>query len=192
MTNYTQGRIDLALELINSHDPFLADPEKLATPADLGAFLQRHGLGKPAAKPNDDDLKAVHELRDNLRHAFTLRNDPAGHSLLASLLDGARTIPELTADHQLAWRSLDEATARDGPDSSSTTPGSEPVATLLRRRSALGLAEALALHGPDRLKSCAAEPCQDVFIDTLRNRSRRFCSPRCANRHHVAEFRRRA
>jgi predicted RNA-binding Zn ribbon-like protein len=60
---------------------------------------------------------------------------------------------------------------------------------LLAAEAALGLAGALKSAGPERLKTCAASPCQDVFIDGSRNRSRRFCSERCANRYHAAAFR---
>jgi predicted RNA-binding Zn ribbon-like protein len=56
---------------------------------------------------------------------------------------------------------------------------------------ALGIAHALERHGPARLRQCAASPCEEAFIDTSRNGSRRYCCERCANRHNVAAFRRR-
>ncbi|MDQ1576475.1 MAG: hypothetical protein QOH55_1625 [Microbacteriaceae bacterium] len=39
---------------------------------------------------------------------------------------------------------------------------------------------------------CEAERCDRVFIDETRNRSRRFCTPRCQNRDKVRAFRLRA
>jgi predicted RNA-binding Zn ribbon-like protein len=43
-----------------------------------------------------------------------------------------------------------------------------------------------------RLKSCAGEGCDFVFVDLSRNRSRRFCSDGgCGNRAHVAAYRKR-
>ncbi|HEX2620604.1 MAG TPA: CGNR zinc finger domain-containing protein, partial [Phototrophicaceae bacterium] len=56
---------------------------------------------------------------------------------------------------------------------------------------ALGIVELLQQHGLDRMRACAADPCQDVFVDTSRNKSRRFCSERCANRYNIAAFRER-
>jgi len=45
--------------------------------------------------------------------------------------------------------------------------------------------------GWTRLGLCAAEDCQDVFVDTSRNSSRRFCSETCASRAGVAAYRSR-
>ncbi|MBW3576903.1 MAG: CGNR zinc finger domain-containing protein [Actinobacteria bacterium] len=43
-----------------------------------------------------------------------------------------------------------------------------------------------------RLDVCAGEKCDDVYIDTSRSRSRRFCSPAtCGNRASVAAYRAR-
>ncbi len=47
---------------------------------------------------------------------------------------------------------------------------------------AMGLAVYVSAEGLDRLAICASAPCQNVFIDTSSNRSRRFCSDRCAAR----------
>ena len=55
-------------------------------------------------------------------------------------------------------------------------------------QAALGVSAALAAYGPERLRACASEPCRDVFIDTSRNRSRRFCSTTCGNRNAVAAY----
>ena len=46
--------------------------------------------------------------------------------------------------------------------------------------------------GFDRLRLCARDDCDDVFVDASRNRSRRFCDPAtCGNRAHVAAYRAR-
>jgi predicted RNA-binding Zn ribbon-like protein len=56
---------------------------------------------------------------------------------------------------------------------------------------ALGMFEIVQQQGLDRMRACAAEPCRDVFVDTSRNKSRRFCSERCANRYNISAFRER-
>jgi predicted RNA-binding Zn ribbon-like protein len=55
----------------------------------------------------------------------------------------------------------------------------------------MGLAMALLDLGADRFGSCVDPRCRGVFIDTSRNRSRRYCSDRCASRANVAAHRER-
>jgi predicted RNA-binding Zn ribbon-like protein len=66
-----------------------------------------------------------------------------------------------------------------------------PLATRLAAESALGLSAALEQYGIERLHVCSAVPCTDVFIDTSRNHTRRYCCEQCANRHNVAAHRQR-
>nr|WP_269327799.1 CGNR zinc finger domain-containing protein [Kineosporia mesophila] len=54
-----------------------------------------------------------------------------------------------------------------------------------------GLALLVAEHGATRIGRCAATDCDNAFIDTSANRSRRFCSTRCSTRMNVAALRRR-
>jgi predicted RNA-binding Zn ribbon-like protein len=56
---------------------------------------------------------------------------------------------------------------------------------------AMGLAVLLTKDGTGRLGACHASSCGNVFLDTSSNRSRRYCSDRCANRSNVAAFRAR-
>lgn len=56
---------------------------------------------------------------------------------------------------------------------------------------AMGLSVHLTEHGIERLGVCGALPCQNVFLDTSTNRSRRYCSDRCATRANVAAYRAR-
>jgi predicted RNA-binding Zn ribbon-like protein len=56
---------------------------------------------------------------------------------------------------------------------------------------AMGLAVRLADLGIDRFGVCQATPCQGVFVDTSVNRTRRYCSDRCASRANVTAYRAR-
>lgn len=56
---------------------------------------------------------------------------------------------------------------------------------------AMGLAFHLTAHGVDRLGLCEAAPCRNAYLDTSTNRSRRYCSDRCATRANVAAYRAR-
>ncbi|GAA2215891.1 CGNR zinc finger domain-containing protein [Nonomuraea monospora] len=62
----------------------------------------------------------------------------------------------------------------------------DPAATAV-----MGLAAVVAELGADRLGRCREPHCGLAFLDTSSNRSRRYCSPRCASRANVAAFRAR-
>ncbi|WP_346776541.1 CGNR zinc finger domain-containing protein [Streptomyces sp. HNM0574] len=55
----------------------------------------------------------------------------------------------------------------------------------------MGLAFHLTELGVDRLGICNADPCRNAYLDTSTNRSRRYCSDRCATRANVAAYRAR-
>ena len=56
---------------------------------------------------------------------------------------------------------------------------------------AMGLSQVVIQHGWQRLGVCSAEGCDNVYIDTSRNASRRYCSNTCASRSTVAAYRAR-
>ena len=68
---------------------------------------------------------------------------------------------------------------------------SSSVAELLVGESLLGLATLICDLGPTRLGVCSAERCEQVYVDTSPNQSRRYCSDRCSSRANVAAYRRR-
>jgi predicted RNA-binding Zn ribbon-like protein len=70
-----------------------------------------------------------------------------------------------------------------GPDS----PALEQLTTTV----AMGLSSVVAQHGWQRLGLCTAEGCDNVYVDTSRNASRRYCSNTCASRSTVAAYRAR-
>lgn len=177
MTAYDDRRVELALSLVNTFDPYYDQPESLREPADLACFLQQWDI-TPDRPLDQRDLAQAHALRGRLAAVF---DAPAAAvaATLNNLLAGARLLPHLAADATGSWR-LELA--------------ADPDTGALERltiETTLGLAQALERHGPARLRRCAASPCEEAFIDTSRNRSRRYCSQRCANRHNVAAFRRR-
>lgn len=172
MNNYINRRSQLALDLINSYDPYLDEPETLRTPLDLQDFLKHHDL-QVLQPPQEPELTAVYNLRARLRQVFETEHSGIEAELFNTLLENAAAKPFVTKTFGVVWQVADEL----------------PLLTRLSTEAALGLAEAFQTFGPERLKECAAAPCQEVFVDTSRNRSRRFCGDRCANRHHVTTFR---
>src|SRR4051794_30133069 len=69
--------------------------------------------------------------------------------------------------------------------------GSSSVADQLVGESLLGLANLVCDLGADRLGVCSSAPCTNAFVDASPNRSRRYCSERCASRVNVAAYRAR-
>jgi predicted RNA-binding Zn ribbon-like protein len=55
----------------------------------------------------------------------------------------------------------------------------------------MGLSVVLIEGGYERFGTCSSTTCEDVFVDTSRNRSRRHCSVLCTTRENVAAYRRR-
>jgi predicted RNA-binding Zn ribbon-like protein len=171
-------RLALALGLVNTFDPYYAEPEALRTPADLQRFLTQFGI-VPTAALGPGDLAAARQLRSRLTEVVQTDEPRVALAALNGLLADARVVSRLSLGDGGTWRLETVA---------------EPDAPPLRRLAvdaAIGLAEALERNGLERLRQCAASPCQEAFLDTTRNGSRRFCSDRCANRHNVAAFRRR-
>ena len=68
---------------------------------------------------------------------------------------------------------------------------SSSVAELLIAEALLGLAILVCDVGALRLGICQASGCDDVFVDTSPNSSRRYCSDRCSSRANVAAYRAR-
>jgi predicted RNA-binding Zn ribbon-like protein len=56
---------------------------------------------------------------------------------------------------------------------------------------AMGLSQVVVQHGWQRLGVCSAEGCGNVYVDTSRNASRRYCSNTCSSRSTVAAYRAR-
>ncbi len=65
------------------------------------------------------------------------------------------------------------------------------VAELLVAESLMGLSTLVCDLGATRLGVCDASSCENVFVDTSPNQSRRYCSDRCSSRANVAAYRAR-
>ncbi len=178
MNAYTDTPCSLAEALINTYDTFLEQPEHLLTLTHLQLFLEQQGIALDSP-PTDEDLKAVRELREVLRTIWNAESPSFATERLNRLFASLRAIPQ--------------AEIEDG-DKVRLTLQAEPQMPLPERltlATAYDIVQLLQTYGLERLHFCASEPCRDVFVDTSRNRTRRFCSERCANRYNVAAYRER-
>ncbi|UOY00181.1 CGNR zinc finger domain-containing protein [Blastococcus sp. PRF04-17] len=168
---YGSGAIELAIELANSDrtDPewarvFLSSHEEWFTPGT--SFDLSPGEAHRAA--TTAQLVRAVALADAQDDVLTRLNE---------LLALARPRPYAT-DHD---GELHLHYAR--PDA--------PVLEQLTTTVAMGIAQVVTQHGWQRLGVCAAEGCGNVYVDTSRNASRRYCSNTCASRSTVAAYRAR-
>jgi predicted RNA-binding Zn ribbon-like protein len=169
---YKEQLGDFVQDLINTYDPFLEQPEHLREVSDLEQFLRQRGfaLSHPL---HPKDLDNVRELRETLRSIWNNSNVDTMREQLNVLLSGEQLSLQLNDD--MNWRfALDPETG---------------LLQGIGVAAALGIALLLQEYGHERMRACASNPCRDVFVDTSRNKSRRFCSERCANRYNVAAFR---
>jgi predicted RNA-binding Zn ribbon-like protein len=102
--------------------------------------------------------------------------------------DAVRRLNELLAAHPVRpWIS-----GHDASDWHLHVQGADAAVSAEYTAGAIwGLAVALCTWGSDRFGRCADPSCGNAFLDTTTNRSRRYCSQRCATRAHVAAHRAR-
>lgn len=175
--DYNDCSVVLAVDLVNTLS-VASDEDALRDPGALRAFLEEHEMSH---LPDVDhgDLLQVRELRSRLRGLFTSERTDEVVAEINALAAESGAVPQLT-DHDGEKLHLH------------FTPPDAPLAVRLAAEAAMGLAIVVRDHGLERLRTCAAEDCNDVFVDTSRNRSRRYCSAEtCGNRTHVAAYRAR-
>ena len=175
--DYTDHSVTLAVDLVNTHSP-LSGREDLARVEDLAAFLEEHGI-KPAHAPNREELEQLREIRERIREVFEAPDGDVAAAAVNRILETVHASPYLSDHDGEAWH-LHYA------------PTEAPVARHLAATAAVGLAVVVAEDGVDRLGVCEWERCRDVFVDTSKNRSRRYCDPAtCGNRASAAAYRAR-
>ncbi|SDS80214.1 CGNR zinc finger domain-containing protein [Microlunatus soli] len=156
----------------------LEGEEQLNTPADLDDLLTTWSMSGRRLGTRAE-LAEVRAVRSRIATAWDA-TEPAELAAIAN---------ELFADH--AGRPC--LTRHDQQDWHLHLTDSEaPVASRIGSEAALALTDLIRADGLDRLQRCIADDCTAVFVDLTKNRSRRFCETgNCANRAHVAAYRRR-
>ncbi|WP_210154674.1 CGNR zinc finger domain-containing protein [Microbispora oryzae] len=146
----------------------------------LRGLLDETGRTEAAARLTRRDLDALSELREELTGVFEA----------ASAGDEAEVVERLNG--LLVRHPVHpQISGHDGqPWHLHLTEGGR-VADTLAVGSVMGLASVVTGLGADRLGMCQATPCRNAYLDTSSNRSRRYCSERCASRANVAAYRAR-
>jgi predicted RNA-binding Zn ribbon-like protein len=169
--------LELAVLLVNSLD-YLADPPDRLTTIDWYAAVLR-AVGHPvlAAALRPGDVAGLRALRDELRAAFAATTAAAASAVLNPLLLAAEAVPVLVPEHGEHARLV-------------VAPGVTGLPALAARLPA-ALATHIADHGTSRFGSCAAAPCECVYVDRSRAGNRRYCCDLCNDRAAAAAYRRR-
>ncbi|MET7338631.1 CGNR zinc finger domain-containing protein [Nonomuraea sp. NPDC005650] len=166
----------VALDLANTWDEYLDDPERLPDTDTLRHFCRDLGehceLGEGV-----DDLRAVRAVRERLRAVLSC----APPDRTRALAEWAGELPIRVAVEDSDGAPRQRLTAPEGAD----------LAERLAVRSVAELLDLAASGDWERLRLCAADPCKDAFVDHSRPGKRQFCSTRCANRAHAAASRAR-
>ncbi len=168
---YGSSAVELAIELANADR---GEPQWAC--AFLGSHAEWFAPGTSFALTADDAERAA-ETADLVRAVAVADRQDEVLARLNSLLAMARPRPYAT-DHD---GDLHLHYAR--PES----PALEQLTTTV----AMGLSQVVVQHGWQRLGVCSAENCGNVYVDTSRNASRRYCSNTCASRSTVAAYRAR-
>jgi predicted RNA-binding Zn ribbon-like protein len=175
-THYSDQCMQAAADLVNTRG-HPSGNEYLGTPELAEEFLQAHDFSG-ITKVTEEDLAELHSARDRLEQVFFAPDEGTATRLLNDLLDEYEVKPYLT-DHDGRWH-LHYA------------PEDTPVGRRVASDVVMGLAALIADFGFDRFGICAADNCEDVFVDMSRNKSRRFCNDVCSSRTNVAAYRARA
>jgi predicted RNA-binding Zn ribbon-like protein len=134
----------------------------------------------PDTRVTRTDLDAMRALRVEFRTIFTAcaeENGAEAVDRLNALLIQHPVHPQISGHDDQRWHLH-------------LTQGGT-VADRYAAESAMGLATIITRLGINRLGICGAPACPGIFIDTSTNKSRRYCSDRCASRANVTAFRAR-
>jgi predicted RNA-binding Zn ribbon-like protein len=150
--------------------------------------------GRPAVRPNDQAVRGALRLTTNQIPEIAVEDYEAGGRTLYEALS---SLPDVDRAVELVNRLLVETHAAPQLTRRDSQPwhlhfGSPAEASGWLAELATAVAMLLGSAEAARLRRCEAVRCDDVFLDSTRNRTQRFCSTACQNRTKVAAHRARA
>jgi predicted RNA-binding Zn ribbon-like protein len=130
-----------------------------------------------AKAPRKNELEFVRALRETIREIIESGDEDLAAGRVNDLLDAYGAAPRLST--------------HSGAPHLHFEPVESAMVCWLGAITAMGLASVIVEHGVERFGVCCSAGCNDVYIDTSRNRSRRHCSNTCSTREAVAAYRKR-
>lgn len=141
------------------------------------ARVRDHGMTMPFPEQLGDHARC-REVVDQWLRVVDATSPDARADLLNQQMAAVSAYPRLIDHHGEGWH----LHYRDIDDD---------LALVLLSVFAVGTALHLTTRGIERLGRCASRPCTNVIVDTSRNGTQRYCSPRCASRDAVRRHRNR-
>lgn len=170
----TEVALSAAAALVNSVPGAVPGEDTMRTPADLVRFLDEQGWSG-VRREDAAELADVRALRPRLRQLWSL-DETALVNAVNKILAEAAALPQLVDHDDLGWHFH-------------AVPDDAPLPTRMVVEAAMAFTDVVRSGELDRLKTCAADDCDDVVVDLSRNRSRRFCESGCGNRENVRAYR---
>ena len=175
-THDTEVSLMEAAALVNTLDSDGVD--ELAEPAGLQTYLARNPY-TGVILGNEVELAEVRDVRAQLRRLWQVTDRDAAVPIINEILAAADARPFLTRHDEWDWHLH-------------VTPPDAPLAQRMAAEAAMAFLELVRADDWSRLKTCAAEDCNDVLVDLSKNRSKRYCADgNCGNRAAVAAYRAR-
>ena len=175
---------DYAVRLVNTEEP----ERGRDTLTSVDAVRTLFGApSRAAALADESDLPRLRAVRTRLRGVFEAAaesDEIRSVDLLNSLMVEYPVSPLVSGHDYLDDAGRPRWHLHLADNAATATANFTAVACM-------GLAIHLTRLGPDRLGICQAAPCRNAYLDTSTNRSRRYCSDRCATRANVAAYRAR-
>ncbi|MFG7944402.1 MULTISPECIES: CGNR zinc finger domain-containing protein [Streptomyces] len=175
---------DMAVRLVNTEQP----ERGTDTLTSIASVRDLCGPNQTVArKATEADVSRLRAVRTRLRAVFTAASEGdevRAVDLLNALLMEFPTSPQISGHEYLD----DEGRPRWHMHLAEQPAN---AAAAYAATACMGLAFHLTELGVERLGICQATPCRNAYLDTSTNRSRRYCSDRCATRANVAAYRAR-
>ncbi len=170
----TVDALAAAAALVNTDPGDGSGEDTLTTPEQLVALLDDLGWSGDRTG-HREELAAVRALRPRIRSWWRLQ-EAALVEAVNEVLAEAGALPQLVDHDGFGWHIH-------------AVPNDAPVATRMVVEAAMAMTDVIRSGELDRLKTCAAEDCDNVVVDLSRNRSKRFCEDGCGNRENVRAYR---
>ncbi|MCZ2527981.1 CGNR zinc finger domain-containing protein [Streptomyces sp. HB2AG] len=175
---------DFAVRLVNSEQPGRGEDSLTSVEAVRELFGAHR---QTARRTGEADVTRLRAVRSRLRAVFSAAasgDEVLAVDLLNGLLIEFPVSPQISGHGHLDERGRPQWHMHLADHAANATAGYAALACM-------GLAWQLTETGVDRLGICQADPCRNAYVDTSTNRSRRYCSDRCATRANVAAYRAR-
>lgn len=175
---------DYAVRLVNSEEP----ERGVDNLTSVDAVRELFGPGSLAAgRAGEADVQRLRTVRTRLRGVFEAASEGdevRAVDLLNALLLEFPVSPQISGHEYLDESGRPNWHMHLAEHAATATASYAATACM-------GLAFQLTDLGVDRLGICQAATCRNAYLDTSTNRSRRYCSDRCATRANVAAYRAR-